>query len=160
MAIPLQALELEKFDVGVPAKPTLHEAYEILRDGWRKGDRDRELALHLMFLCWYMLIEPPHLTGLDERRVSSQELVTVFNEVHDCMLPVSRGEGEFFYVVGLMSNLSPWLLGDNDLWEARSKEYRAMYRQLQPNGPDPVVFEGRGAFGEYFVGQARVKDGY
>ncbi len=159
MAIPLRALELEKFDV-TGGKPTLAAAYEILRDAWRSGDRDRELALHLMFLCWYMLIEPPHLTGLDERRVPSSELIAVFNEVHDYMTPASQGDAEFLYVVGLMSQLAPWLLGDNDMWEARSSQYRAGYRRLQPNGPDPTVFEGRGAYGEYFAGQARVDDGY
>jgi len=64
------------------------------------------------------------------------------------------------YVVGLMSHLSPWLLGDNATWEARSSDYRAMYRRLEPNGLDPSLFDGRGAFGEYFSHQARVKDGY
>ncbi len=160
MAIPAEALGLEKLNVVVHGKPTLAAAYEILRDCWTGGDRDRELALHLMFLCWYMLIEPPHLTGLDERRVPSAELVEVFNEVYDYMKPVGQGQAEFLYVVGLMSNLSPWLLGDNDIWEERSRKYRAMYRRLEPNGLDPGMFEGRGAYGEYFTGQARVKDGY
>jgi hypothetical protein len=159
MGIPVQALELEKFDVA-GGKPTLAAAYEILRDARRSGDRDRDLALHLMFLCWYMLIEPPHLTGLDQRCVPSSELVAVFNEVHDYMAPGSQGDAEFLYVVGLMSQLAPWLLGDNDMWEARSSQYRVSYRRLQPNGLDPRAFEGRGAYGEYFAGQARVKDDY
>ncbi len=149
-----------QFDVGDHEKPTLAAAYEVLRDAWRSGDRDRELALHLMFLCWYTLIEPPHLTGRDERRVPSAELGTIFNEVHNYMLPTSQKDPEFFYVVGLMSHLSPWLLGDNDQWEARSQEYRVMYRRLLPNGLEPCVFKGRGAYGEYFASQALVKDGY
>ena len=46
--------------------PTLGAAYEVLREQWESGERDRELALHLMFLAWYLNVEPPHLTGLDD----------------------------------------------------------------------------------------------
>ena len=160
MAISLQALELENRSVGVKGEPTLGSAYQILRDAWLSGDRDRELCLHLMFLCWYILIEPPHLTGLDESRVPSSELGRIFNEVFDFMSPASQNDSEFLYVVGLMSALAPYLLGDNDTWEQLSRDYHTKYRQLKPKGLDPHVFEGRGAFGEYFAHQARVEDGY
>lgn len=146
--------------MGLHGEPTLGAAYEILREDWRRGDRDRELALHLMFLSWYLLAEPPHLTGLDERRVPSSELAPVFNEVHDYMAPAERDDVELLYVVGLMADLFPWMLGDKDAWEQRSREYREMYRRLEPNGLAPSVFDGRGAYGEYFAGQAPVANGY
>lgn len=140
--------------------PTLCAAYEILRGEWRRGDRDRELALHLLFLSWYMLIEPPHLTGLDEQRLPSAELVAIFNEIHDYMEPATRGDVELLYVVGLMTSWAPWLVGDYEVWETRSREYQVLYRRLEPNGMDPDNFAGRGAYGDYFAGQARVKGGY
>ncbi|MBI3411599.1 MAG: hypothetical protein HY040_24995 [Planctomycetes bacterium] len=59
-----------------------------------------------------------------------------------------------------MSALAPWLLGDNDTWEQRSREYHVKYRELKPTGLEPAVFVGRGAYGDYFGGQARVKGGY
>ena len=64
--------------------------------------------------------------------------------------------------MGLMAHLVPWLLGADgvDEWTARSEAYRRRYRQLMPSGIDPKVFAGRGAYGEYFGGQAAVKDGY
>jgi hypothetical protein len=49
-------------------------AYEMLREQWRSGERDRELALHLSFLTWYLLVEPPQLTGAHEGRFPSGEL--------------------------------------------------------------------------------------
>ena len=84
MGIPARALELELESAIREAhgEPLLGAAYEILRDEWRGGDRDRELALHLLFLSWYLLIEPAHLTGLDEERVSTDELMAVFNLIH------------------------------------------------------------------------------
>ena len=162
MGIPARALELE-LESGIReahGEPLLGAAYEILRAEWRGGDRDRELALHLMFLSWYLLIEPAHLTGLDEERVSTDELMAVFNEVHEHMALSQSDDAEFLYVVGLMAHLSPWLLGDNAIWEARSNEYLLRYRTLGPNGLDPAVFDERGAYGAYFGSQARVEGGF
>ena len=65
------------------------------------------------------------------------------------------------FVVGLMAHLSPWLLGgDHKVREERSGRYRTMYRRLAPEGIDPRVFTGRGAYGDDFAGQARVPGGY
>jgi len=161
MGIPEQAIELELLSLGMHGKPTLGAAYEILLDEWQSGDRNRELGLHLMFLSWYLLIEPSHLTGLNEERISTDELTAIFNEVHEHMTPINNGDAEALYVVGLMADLSPWLLGDNATWKARSSEYRLLYRAMQPDGIDPTVFEDRGAYGAYFASHARInRDGY
>ena len=163
MGIPERAIELElKHKIWeANGEPTLGAAYEILRDEWRSGDRNRELSLHLMFLSWYLLTEPAHLTGLDEERVSTDELMAIFNEVHEHATPAKNGDAEVLYVVALMADFAPWLLGDDATWEARSREYRILYRALEPNGIDPAVFDGRGAYGKYFARMARIKrDGY
>lgn len=68
MPISEKAIELE--NRSVHGAPTLGDAFELLRGQWQSGERERELALHLMFLAWYLQIEPAHLTGLDEARVS------------------------------------------------------------------------------------------
>ncbi|HEY2749357.1 MAG TPA: hypothetical protein VGL86_32285, partial [Polyangia bacterium] len=67
-------MELEQRSIGTRGAPALGDAYQVLREQWRAGDRDREVALHLMFLAWYLNIEPPFLTGLDERRTPSTQL--------------------------------------------------------------------------------------
>ena len=160
MGIPREALELEQRCIGVGAEPRLGAAYEILRNAWRAGDRDRDLALHLMFLAWYLVIEPAHLTGLDEERTPSTEMPLVFTEVHDHFASTIDHDPEMLYVVGLMAQLCPWCIGDVAVWEARSEQYRPAYRRLAPNGNAPSIFEGRGFYGDYFAGQCRVVGGY
>jgi hypothetical protein len=105
-------------------------------------------------------MEPEHLTGFTNDSASLEELRLVFNEVHNFVRPEIERDSEMLYVVGLMANLAPWLLGDYDEWEPRSTEYRRLYRALKPNGINPAIFDGRGAYGEYFQGQARVVGGY
>src|SRR5438067_6571505 len=104
MGIPKQALELEQHSV----PPRLGEAYELIRDAWRGGDRDRDLGLHLIFLAWYLVIEPAHLTGIDEKRTPTADLPLMFNEVHDYFAPSIDRDAEMLYVVGLMAQLCPW----------------------------------------------------
>jgi hypothetical protein len=161
MTINAKALELEMQSLGQGGAPTLGPAYELLRDQWRSGDRDRELALHLFFLAWYIGIEPPHLTGLDDRRVGEGELDAVISEVHDWLLPDGEASDdvESLYVVGLPAQMFPWVLGDEDLWTARGIAYHRRYWQLARDGLDPAVFEGRGAYGDYYGEQVRVVEG-
>ena len=162
MSISPAARELENRYFGDQGEPTLGPALGLILDQWRSGDRERELGLHLLFLAWYLMVEPPFLTGLDETRVSSEELAAVFREVHDWLLPdaTATQDAEVLYVTGLMASLAPWLLGDSEEWTRRSEAYRTRYRELMPSGLDPQVFEGRGAYGEYFSSQAGVKRGY
>ena len=160
MGIPREALDLENRSIGIGAERRLGEAYELLRNAWRAGDRDRDLALHLIFLAWYLNIEPPFLTGVDENRAPSTEMPLLFTEVHDYFAPRIYEDAEMLYVVGLMAHLCEWCVGDASVWKARSEEYRQAYRRLAPDGIAPSVFEGRGFYGNYFAGQCRVVGGY
>jgi len=64
-------------------------------------------------------------------------------------------------VIGLMAMLAPYLVGDTEVaWEARAKTFQTRYRQLLPEGLDPEVFRGRGAYGDYFAGQVAVVGGF
>ena len=158
--IPDEALDLENRGTWAMGQPTLFAAFEILRKQWRAGHRERELGLHLLFLSWYMLLEPAHLTGFDEALLPTEWLAELFNEVHEYLGPANSNDPELLYVVGLIAHLSPWLLGDNSTWEHRSESYRATYRQVVHEGIDSAMFNGRGAYGEYFAGQARVVGGF
>jgi hypothetical protein len=153
-------LELENRSLGEKGEPTLFRAYELLLAHWRSGSRDREVGLHLMFLAWYLLVEPPHLTGFDEMTMESSTLSTVFCEAHEHFVPTIKRDAEMLFVVGLMSHLTPWLLGEMAKVEALADEYRSLYRALAPDGLSSDLFAGRGAYGDYFAGQARVVGGY
>lgn len=165
MSISQKALELENRNIGINGEPTLAAAFEILKEQWRNGDRDRELGLHLIFLTWYATSEPEYITGFsnswEERR---KEMLPLFAEVHAYFEPEIYKDVEMLYVVGLIAYMD-WFMLDDDIdvakmWEERSKIYRKQYRALAPDGIDPLIFLNRGAYGDFFTGQAKVEDGY
>jgi hypothetical protein len=134
---------------------TLFDSTMKLLEEWHAGNQTRDLGLDLMFHCWYLLEEQPQYTGYDPTLIEDDQLTKTFNEVHDLFAPEIRQDSEMLYTVGLMSELFPWLLGDENLWIARSLEYRNLYALLEPNGLDPELFEGRGEYGTYFAHQIR-----
>ena len=160
MPISQRALELENQSIGFSGKPTLADAYEILKEQWGSGDYDREVGLHLMFLAWYGLIEPGHLTGFSQTEDERQELNRVLNEVHDHFNLQIYQDVEMLYVFGLMAHMFWFMFDDNSIWEKRSIEYRQRYRALAPNGINPEIFRNRGAYGAYYAGQAKIEGGY
>ena len=160
MPIPQEALELENRSIGVDGEPTLADAYEILKKQWCEGDRDRELGLHLMFLAWYGLIEPGHLTGFSENEQLTQELNQTLTEVHVYFEPQIYQDAEMLYVFGLAAEMFWYMFDDAPAWEQRAKDYQKRYRALAPNGIDLEIFQNRGAYGEYYSGQAAVENGY
>ncbi len=121
--------------------------WETLLARWSSGDRTREAALRLMFLCWYSCIEPPHLTGL-EGVVAPGGLI---EELFEFLGGEDSTEAEFLFVVAVMAAVAPWCLGDVQRWDAIGVRFRA---RLAGYVPAPEVFSGRGGYGEYFAGQA------
>lgn len=161
MSIPDALIELENRSIGRDGEPTLGHALVLALDEWRSENRDRELRLHLLFLAWYCNIEPSHLTGLDKTSIATTELPDIFQDVYAAFSDGITDDAEALYVVGLMAHLSPWLLGEDvPTWETRSKEFQVLYQKLLPDGIDPDRFKERGAYGDYFAGQAAVEGGY
>lgn len=155
-----RALELEMQSIGMKGRKRLPAAFAIHQDEWKLGNRDRELALHLGFIAWYLNVEPPFLTGLDQTTLSTRELTTALLDAHDWLLPAGLASSDFeaLYVFGLMGHLYAWACGDEQTWIARAEVYRARYLALAPAGIVPSVFEGRGAYGDYFAHHARLRD--
>jgi hypothetical protein len=153
MAISQKAIDFENRD-------RLAEAYQVVIRQWRKGDRDREIGLHLMFLAWYGIIEPKHLTGFLETEEVKSELNQTFNEIHDYFEPQILQDAEMLYAFGLVANMFWYMFENSSEWEKRSVEYKKRYRELLPNGLNPEVFQNRGAYGEYYKGQANIEGGF
>ncbi len=130
----------------------MEEAYRELRDRWRAGDRDRERALHLLFLSWMHWADPPFVTGMSED-VKATEL---WHEVFAHFGGQDSRDAEFLHVAGLMAKIFPWVLGDERAWEAGAERMKVRSLQLRPEGFPPELFEGRGDFGDYFAHQAQV----
>jgi hypothetical protein len=160
MPISQKALELENRSIGINGEPTLAKAYKILKEQWQNGERDREIGLHLMFLAWYGMIEPEHLTGFSESENLTQELNKIFSEIHDHFESQIHQDAEMLYVFGLAAHMFWYMFDETGIWEKRSQKYQIRYRELMPDGINPEIFLNRGAYGEYYAGQAEVKDGY
>ena len=156
MSLPQRVLELENR----ANERTLAEAYAILKEQWHKGNRDREIGLHLMFLAWYGLVEPGDLTGFSKNEESMRELNHSLKEVHEYFEPWIYQDAEMLYVVGLAASMFWFMFEDAPEWEKRSIEYQQLYRALVPNGIDPKIFNNRGFYGQYYAGQAKVEGGY
>lgn len=160
MPISQIALKLENRSIGFNGEPTLADAYEILKKQWRNGDRDRELGLHLIFLTWYGLVEPRHLTGFSENEHLTRELNQMLSEVHVYFEPQIYQDAEMLYVVGLAANMFWYMFEDAPTWEQRAIYYQKRYRALAPNGIECEVFQNRGAYGEYYAGHTKLEGGY
>jgi len=160
MPIPPEALELENRSIGMDGEPTLAGAYRILKQEWSSGDRDRDLGLHLLFLAWYGLVEPQQYTGFTETEKEKGELKRTFNEVHAFFEPQIEQDAEILYTVGLAAHMFWYMFDDAPVWEQRAERYRRLYRALLPEGIDPEIFIGRGAYGDYYAGQAGAIGGY
>lgn len=164
MPIPDEALDLENRSIcekeGDPWEPTLAAAYAILTEQWETGDRDRELGLHLLFISWYGMIEPKHITGFEKSIEVFHELERMFELVHAFFEPNIREDAEMLWVVGLVTHMQWFMFTDREKWKAISQEYHKLYRALEPNGIDPTIFDGRGAYGDYFKRNALIVGGY
>ncbi len=161
MGLPRAVLDLENRSVGDQGEPTLGPALELAAAEWRSGNRDRELCLHVLFLSWYCNLEPPHLTGYGQTAFPSGQLSQLFHDVYESFEAHILDDAECLYVVGLMAQLTPYLLGDDEAtWQARSLAFRERYRMLAPEGLAASLFEGRGAYGDYFAGQIVIPGGY
>jgi hypothetical protein len=66
---------------------------------------------------------------------SSAQLSEIFSAVYETFADTILDDAEVLYVVGLIAQLSPWLLGGKvETWEVRGREFRARYRALVPEG--------------------------
>jgi len=161
MSLPQAILALENRSLGAQGEPTLGRALQLAANEWRSGNRDRELRLHLLFLCWYCNLEPTHLTGYEESVWPSGALPTLFQEVFATFSDGILDDTECLFVVGLMAQLSPWILGEDvSTWEKKSAAFRERYRSLAPEGLPATHFAGRGAYGDYFAEQVVVPGGF
>ena len=158
MPISSEALDIENRGYLPNGEAVLIDAYKLLRNEWKSGVRDRELGLHLFFLSWYGLVEPLFVFG--EFEEEKDRLQETFIDVFEYFEPDIEDDPELLYVIGLAAHLFPFALGDEAVWAKRGDAYRQRYHKLKPEGIDPELFIGRGAFGSYYFHQATNRNGY
>jgi hypothetical protein len=160
MPIPTEVLELENRNLGTDYEATLAEAYKILRSEWDDGNRVREVGLHLMFIAWYGIIEPSHITGFTNSDEEEHELNQILFDVHEYFKEKMQDDAEMLYAFGLMASMEYYMLEHSEYWEKIGAEYQQLYRALAPNGLDPLIYKNKGAYGEYYEMQSQTPGGY
>lgn len=138
--------EIENRNSAPLCLPSLGEAFGLLSERWAAGEQDRETALRLMFLSWYSQAEPPYLTGLS----GDLDTPSVFGDAFASLGGAQSTDPEICFVVGTMTTLFPWSLGDQVYWESMGRQLLVRAAGLAPDGVNPDVFLGRGAYGAYF----------
>lgn len=128
----------------------MEETYQRLRAGWDAGNRNRESALHLLFLTWWHWAEPDFLTGLSHDPAAPK----LWRDVFDHFGGEASSDAEFLFVGAIMVAITPWVFEDDGLPENRAKAMETRSLVLRPSGFQPEAFEGRGDYGEYFAHQA------
>jgi hypothetical protein len=129
----------------------MEEAYTSLRNGWAAGDRDRERALHLLFLSWMHWADPSFVTGMSD----DPQALDLWHAIFAHIGGEESLDAEFLYVVALMARITPWGLGDVGTWEAASERLKARSLHLNPGGFSPDTFASGGEYGRYFAHHAR-----
>jgi hypothetical protein len=125
--------------------------YTELKTRWRAGERDRELALQLLYFAWMHWADPPFVTGMN----NDEDAIPLWFEVFEFFGAEEASDAEFLHVTAIMGIITPDELGGEELWVPRIERLQARSRQLRPEGFAPEVFEGRGDYGDYFAHQAR-----
>lgn len=148
--LPREVRLLEERSLGAQGEATLAEAYGLLLNYWRSGSRDRDIGIHLLFLSWYLMREPGQKTGLREEDQTHKELQSTFVEVRSRFAKPLAEDAEFLFVVGVMAQLAPQLLGDPKFWTELSEDYLARYGLLCPQGISGDTFDESNAYGNYF----------
>lgn len=125
--------------------PSLGRAYDALVVRWKDGARDRETALHLLFLIWYGQAEPPYFTGLkDVNR-------TRINELFQRLGGEFSTDPEVLFVIMMMCEIAPWALGEESYWRRTGERFLQRLRELPETGLSRLTFSRRGAYGYYFA---------
>lgn len=133
----------------------LEPDYQRLKAAWELGYRDREEALHLLFLAWMHWADPPFVTGMED----DPDAENLWRTIFDYFDGEKSTDAEFLHVAGLMAGIFPWGLGDEVEWASRAQLMKARSLDLVPAGFSPEFFEGRSDYGTYFAHQARASAG-
>ncbi|MES1156564.1 MAG: hypothetical protein ABUL73_02185 [Alphaproteobacteria bacterium] len=125
--------------------------YAELKAKWLAGERERELALLLMFFAWMHWADPPFVTGMTDDPMAGE----LWHEAFSHFGGEASTDAEFLWVSGIMAGLFPWVLGDEMEWEQRGSRLQARAIELQPAGLSVAIFDNRGEYGKYFAHQLR-----
>lgn len=96
-----------------PNMNDLSEELTILEKQWSSGKQDVPTARRILFVAWYVAVEPAFITGFD----STPPFVM---QVRDRLLSVveesAKADLESALVLGYMASFAPYAFGSSDQW--------------------------------------------
>ena len=121
------------------------ELFEILLKAWRSGERDIELALHLIFTTWDLQEQcyDEYTRNLDDIILSE-----VFQEAYEYIGGVQSNNYTFLLTSAYMILLFDYRTG---LTISDAEACLKRFLEICPSGIPVFEFEHRGDFGEYFA---------
>ena len=125
--------------------------YRELKTRWLTGERDRELGLRLMFFAWMHWADPPFVTGLTD----DPDADALWRDAFTYSGGEASTDAEFLFVSGVMAELFPYAIGDENEWSQRGSRMKERALNLQPAALQLGAFEHRGEYGKYFAHQLR-----
>jgi hypothetical protein len=125
-------------------QPSLGEALKMLIHRWKAGARDERTLIRLLFLLWYSLCEPLHLTGLPVELTEPN-----FEEVFESAGGEAGAPPLILWTVAQMAHSHPYAVGDEARWESAAGRLFERALQLKPE-LTAEDFAGMGAAGDYF----------
>ena len=128
-----------------PDVPDLPEQFKVLQAAWKAGERDTELALHLMYTSWYLWEQV-----YDEftRTLDDRALIVGFQEPYGYL-----GGHESDNCTLLLTAAHMILLFDYKTGLSLSDAEACLHRffKICPDGIPISEFAQRGDFGDYFT---------
>lgn len=123
---------------------SLGRAIAYLSKRWLHGCTDRDTALHLVFLTWYSLLEPPRLTGANP----TQEQLEAAASTIDYFIEFGADKSAKFVLNHLLDSAAWAMPGEASNWRDVVKTDE---RTHSPTTNGVQVLEERGLIATYFA---------
>lgn len=100
-----------------------------------------------MFFAWMHWADPPFVTGL----AGDPGAEALWREVFAYAGGESSTDAEFLFVAGLMANILPYAIGDEEEWSQRGARMKERALESKSMALRLSAFENRGEYGKYFA---------
>jgi hypothetical protein len=118
----------------------LSDELAILKNKWVSGERDPDTARKLLFVGWYVFVEPDFVTGIDTTLYAKQstrigpngkpysvhaydgcmggtpDIQKILDELLLIVEDSANTDLESALVLGYMASFSPYVFGSEDVW--------------------------------------------
>jgi hypothetical protein len=90
----------------------LGEELAMLEKEWASGKRDIHLARKILFIAWYVVVEPSSVTGIE----STPYVKQVWDELLSVVERSAQNNLESSLILGYMISFAPYVFGPDDVW--------------------------------------------